>query len=51
MPFGAWGGGKVFEATGHCDLVCYIDLARAAGAALVHLPIRENAPGRSAVPA
>ncbi|WP_137895864.1 MFS transporter [Ramlibacter sp. 2FC] len=38
---GAWLGGKVFEATGAYDWVWYIDILLAAGAALVHLPIRE----------
>ena len=38
---GAWLGGKVFEATGSYDWVWYIDIVLAAGAALVHLPIRE----------
>lgn len=38
---GAWLGGRVFEATGSYDWVWYIDILLAAGAALVHLPIRE----------
>jgi predicted MFS family arabinose efflux permease len=38
---GAWLGGRVFEATGAYDWVWYIDIVLAAGAALVHLPIRE----------
>lgn len=38
---GAWMGGKVFEATGNYDWVWYVDIVLAAGAALVHLPIRE----------
>ena len=38
---GAWLGGQVFEATGSYDWVWYIDIVLAAGAALVHLPIRE----------
>jgi predicted MFS family arabinose efflux permease len=38
---GAWLGGKVFEATGAYDWVWYIDIVLAAGAALIHLPIRE----------
>ncbi|WP_227753692.1 MULTISPECIES: MFS transporter [Ramlibacter] len=38
---GAWLGGRVFEATGSYDLVWYIDIVLAVGAALVHLPIRE----------
>ena len=39
---GAWLGGKVFEATGNFDLVWVIDILLAIGAALVHLPIREQ---------
>lgn len=38
---GAWLGGRIFEATGSYDGVWYIDVVLAAGAALVHLPIRE----------
>jgi predicted MFS family arabinose efflux permease len=38
---GAWLGGTVFQATGSYDWVWYIDIVLAAGAALVHLPIRE----------
>ncbi|MBI5276663.1 MAG: MFS transporter [Burkholderiales bacterium] len=41
---GAWLGGVVFEATGSYDLVWYLDILLAAGAALVHLPIREAPP-------
>ena len=41
---GAWLGGRVFEATGSYDWVWYIDIVLAAGAALVNLPIREQAP-------
>jgi predicted MFS family arabinose efflux permease len=41
---GAWLGGKVFEATGAYDWIWYIDIVLAAGAALVHLPIREARP-------
>lgn len=44
---GSWLGGKVFELTGAYDWVWYIDIVLAAGAALVHLPIRE-APVRAA---
>ena len=40
---GAWLGGKVFEANGNYDLVWYLDIVLAAGAALIHLPIREQA--------
>ena len=39
---GAFLGGYVFEATGSYDWVWYIDIALAAGAALIHLPIREK---------
>ena len=39
--FGAWLGGKVFELTGAYDWVWYVDIALAAGAALINLPIRE----------
>jgi MFS family permease len=38
---GAYLGGKVFEANGNYDLIWYIDIALAIGAALIHLPIRE----------
>lgn len=38
---GAYLGGSVFQATGSYDWVWYIDIALAAGAALVNLPIRE----------
>lgn len=41
---GAWLGGKVFDATGSYDWVWYIDIVLAAGAALIHLPIREAHP-------
>ena len=39
--FGAWLGGKVFEATGNFDAVWIIDIVLALAAALIHLPIRE----------
>ena len=39
---GAWLGGKVFEATGSYDWIWYVDIVLALGAALVHLPIREE---------
>ncbi|MEJ7928734.1 MFS transporter [Ramlibacter sp. AN1015] len=42
--FGAWLGGRVFDATGSYDWVWYIDIVLAVGAALVHLPIREARP-------
>lgn len=44
--FGAFLGGHVFQVTGSYDWVWYIDIALAAGAALVHLPIREARPAR-----
>ncbi len=39
---GAWLGGRVFEATGSYDWMWYLDIALAVGAALVHVPIREE---------
>ena len=39
--FGAWLGGRVFEATGNYDWIWYLDIVLAIGAALIHLPIRE----------
>ena len=48
---GAYLGGSVFQATGSYDWVWYIDIALAAGAALVNLPIREQALPRMAAPA
>jgi predicted MFS family arabinose efflux permease len=45
---GAWLGGRVFEATGSYDWIWYIDIALAAGAALIHLPISEAPPARVA---
>jgi MFS family permease len=49
---GAWMGGKVFELTGAYDWVWYVDIALAAGAALIHLPIREAyLPARAVVAA
>lgn len=38
---GAWLGGQVFDMTGNYDIVWYIDILLAVGAALIHLPIRE----------
>ena len=35
--FGAWLGGKAFEATGNYDWMWYADIVLALGAALVHL--------------
>jgi predicted MFS family arabinose efflux permease len=40
---GAWLGGKAFEWTGSYDWMWYADIVLAAGAALIHLPIREVA--------
>jgi predicted MFS family arabinose efflux permease len=48
---GAWLGGKVFEATGAYDWVWYLDIVLAAGAALIHLPIRESKLAPAAGPA
>jgi predicted MFS family arabinose efflux permease len=48
---GAWLGGRVFEATGSYDIVWFIDIALAVGAALIHLPIREAPVARAAAPA
>ena len=39
---GAYLGGKIFDATGSFDWVWYIDIVLAVGAALIHLPIRED---------
>lgn len=39
---GAWLGGQVFEATGSYDWIWYVDILLAVGAALMHLPIREE---------
>lgn len=39
---GVWLGGKVFEATGNFNLLWYIDISLAIGAALIHLPIKEK---------
>lgn len=48
---GAFLGGYVFQATGSYDIVWYIDIGLAAGAALVNLPIRESRPALMAKPA
>jgi len=45
---GAYLGGAVFQATGNYDIVWYIDIALAVGAALINLPIREAHVVRSA---
>lgn len=39
---GAWLGGKAFELTGSYDWMWYADIVLAVGAALIHLPIREQ---------
>jgi MFS family permease len=39
---GAYLGGRAFEATGSYDWMWYADIALALGAAVVHLPIREQ---------
>jgi MFS family permease len=39
---GAWLGGRVFEATGSYNWIWYVDIVLAIGAALIHLPIREE---------
>lgn len=41
---GAWLGGVTFQATGDYTAMWLIDIALAAGAALIHLPIREPLP-------
>jgi predicted MFS family arabinose efflux permease len=46
---GAWLGGQVFEATGSYDWIWYVDILLAVGAALVHLPIREEPLRRAGV--
>ena len=48
---GAWLGGKVFEANGNYDLVWYVDIVLAVGAALIHLPIREAVMAKAPAPA
>ncbi|MFZ6771004.1 MFS transporter [Undibacterium sp. Di26W] len=39
---GVWLGGKIFEANGNFNLLWYIDICLAVGAALIHLPIKEK---------
>ena len=46
---GAWLGGKVFEATGSYNWIWYVDIVLAIGAALIHLPIREERLSRAPV--
>lgn len=46
--FGAYLGGQVFHLTGSYDWVWYIDIGLAAGAAVIHLPIREALPAHIA---
>ena len=45
---GAWLGGTLFQATGSYDWMWYADIVLAAGAALIHLPIRETRPAPAA---
>lgn len=47
---GAWLGGKLFEQAGNYDLIWTIDILLAVGAALINLPIREQAPARPLAP-
>lgn len=47
--FGAYLGGKVFEAQGSYDWIWYADILLAVGAALIHLPIREERPAPTAL--
>ena len=49
--FDAFLGGYIFERTGSYDLVWYIDIALAVGAALINLPIREARLPRTALTA
>ncbi|HZM35907.1 MAG TPA: MFS transporter [Burkholderiales bacterium] len=49
--FGAWLGGKAFEATGTYDWMWWADVALCLFAAAVHLPIREPMPRPAAAPA
>ncbi len=49
--FGAYLGGKAFEATGSYDWMWWADVALCLLAAAVHLPIRESIPMRSAATA
>jgi len=48
---GAYFGGKAFEWTGSYDWMWYADIVLAVGAALVHLPIREERPMAAVQPA
>lgn len=48
---GAYVGGRVFEARGSYDAVWLVDMLLAVGAALVHLPIREEPAAPRAQPA
>ncbi|MEO0317808.1 MAG: hypothetical protein RL404_1494 [Pseudomonadota bacterium] len=47
---GAWLGGKLFEQTGNYDLIWSIDILLAVGAALINLPIKEQAPAQPRTP-
>lgn len=47
--FGAWIGGRIFEATQSYDWMFYLDVLLAIAAALIHLPIRDRAPAAPAI--
>jgi predicted MFS family arabinose efflux permease len=49
--FGAWLGGKAFEASASYDWMWGADIVLCLMAGLVHLPIRETIPSRSPAPA
>jgi predicted MFS family arabinose efflux permease len=49
--FGAWLGGIAVASTGSYDWMWYADIALAAAASVVNLPIREAHPRSAAVPA
>ena len=42
---GVWLGGRIYDATGSYDAVWVGAIALGVGAAVVHLPIRDRAPG------
>jgi predicted MFS family arabinose efflux permease len=48
---GVWLGGRLYDATGNYDGVWWIAVALGVFAALINLPVRENAIQRGAVPA
>jgi predicted MFS family arabinose efflux permease len=47
---GAWLGGYLYDRTGSYDIVWYIAIALGVAAALINLPIKESAIGRSPQP-